>query len=216
MEEEKNNNNKRHTILLTVIGIATLLVAVVGATFAYFTATVSGNASNDNVQVQTATYGLEVAYQDSNNSINLTNQDLKQTEAETNYEETLGLSIHNTGTVSQTFNIDLSSVANTFCQKVNAQEDTTCSESGSMDVSKELYYKVNKCTDAEYTSCTTEITSETAAPTKDGSIASNITIASQATEYYQVVVGIKNENKLQNYNQGKSFSGKVVISAVVN
>lgn len=32
---------KKNTILLTVIAIATLLVAVVGATFAYFTATVS-------------------------------------------------------------------------------------------------------------------------------------------------------------------------------
>ena len=30
---------KKNTILLTVIAVATLLVAVVGATFAYFTAT---------------------------------------------------------------------------------------------------------------------------------------------------------------------------------
>ena len=34
------DNNKGTTILLTVIGVATLLVAVVGATFAYFTAQV--------------------------------------------------------------------------------------------------------------------------------------------------------------------------------
>ena len=36
--KEGNNN----TVLLTVIGIATLLVAVVGATFAYFSAQLSG------------------------------------------------------------------------------------------------------------------------------------------------------------------------------
>ena len=36
---------KKNTVLLTVIAVATLLVAVVGATFAYFTAT---NATNDN------------------------------------------------------------------------------------------------------------------------------------------------------------------------
>ncbi len=36
---------KKNTILLTVIAIATLLVAVVGATFAYFTASVSTNES---------------------------------------------------------------------------------------------------------------------------------------------------------------------------
>ena len=37
---------KKNTILLTVIAIATLLVAVVGATFAYFTASVSTNEGN--------------------------------------------------------------------------------------------------------------------------------------------------------------------------
>ena len=34
---------RKNTILLTVIAIATLLVAVVGATFAYFTATITDN-----------------------------------------------------------------------------------------------------------------------------------------------------------------------------
>lgn len=37
---------KKNTILLTVIAIATLLVAVVGATFAYFTASVNTNEGN--------------------------------------------------------------------------------------------------------------------------------------------------------------------------
>ena len=38
---------KKNTVLLTVIAVATLLVAVVGATFAYFTASNSstGNAA---------------------------------------------------------------------------------------------------------------------------------------------------------------------------
>lgn len=35
-------------VLLTVIAVATLLVAVVGATFAYFTASVGGNGNNTN------------------------------------------------------------------------------------------------------------------------------------------------------------------------
>ncbi len=38
---------KKNTILLTVIAVATLLVAVVGATFAYFTATVTDNRNTD-------------------------------------------------------------------------------------------------------------------------------------------------------------------------
>jgi len=45
---------KKNTILLTVIAVATLLVAVVGATFAYFTASVqTTNESNNTTRVKT-------------------------------------------------------------------------------------------------------------------------------------------------------------------
>ena len=37
--------DKKNTMLLTVIAIATLLVAVVGATFAYFSVTATNNAT---------------------------------------------------------------------------------------------------------------------------------------------------------------------------
>lgn len=47
---------KKNTILLTVIAVATLLVAVVGATFAYFTAQ-GGTSSTANVTVSTGTAG---------------------------------------------------------------------------------------------------------------------------------------------------------------
>lgn len=46
--------NRKNTILLTVIAVATLLVAVVGATFAYFTAQGGGTATT-NVNVTTST-----------------------------------------------------------------------------------------------------------------------------------------------------------------
>ena len=46
--------NRKNTILLTVIAVATLLVAVVGATFAYFTAQGGGTATTD-VKVTTST-----------------------------------------------------------------------------------------------------------------------------------------------------------------
>ncbi len=49
-------DTKKNTILLTVIAIATLLVAVVGATFAYFTAQ-GGDASEAKVTVSTGTAG---------------------------------------------------------------------------------------------------------------------------------------------------------------
>ena len=52
---------KKNTVLLTVIAVATLLVAVVGATFAYFTASNSytGDAAG-NVNVNTATESADL------------------------------------------------------------------------------------------------------------------------------------------------------------
>ncbi len=56
---------RKNTVLLTVIAVATLLVAVVGATFAYFTATTTGGTnSGDGANVQTATAdGIELDMQ---------------------------------------------------------------------------------------------------------------------------------------------------------
>lgn len=48
------NENKGQTIFLSVIGIATLLVAIVGATFAWFSATVEGNDEASSITVQAA------------------------------------------------------------------------------------------------------------------------------------------------------------------
>lgn len=47
--------NKGQTIFLSVIGIATLLVAIVGATFAWFSATVQGNENASSITVRAAT-----------------------------------------------------------------------------------------------------------------------------------------------------------------
>lgn len=57
------NNNKGSMIILTVIGIATLLVAVIGATFAYFTVQIQGNVTETTVQVQSSTMLVQFATQ---------------------------------------------------------------------------------------------------------------------------------------------------------
>lgn len=52
MKEGKSN-----TVMLTIIGIATLLIAVVGATFAYFSAVLTGNETSKSVSIKSATIG---------------------------------------------------------------------------------------------------------------------------------------------------------------
>ena len=54
MSEGKNN-----TVMLTIIGIATLLIAVVGATFAYFSAQLTGTDNEKEYTVRSATVGTE-------------------------------------------------------------------------------------------------------------------------------------------------------------
>lgn len=65
MQEEKGRNN---TAMLTVIAIATLLVAVVGATFAYFSTT---ETNNTDVQVTATTKGADTFSASTSGSIEL-------------------------------------------------------------------------------------------------------------------------------------------------
>ena len=51
------NGGKNNTILLTVIAIATLLVVVTGATFAYFAAVVRGNDTASSISITAASTG---------------------------------------------------------------------------------------------------------------------------------------------------------------
>lgn len=63
-------DNRKNTILLTVIAVATLLVAVVGATFAYFTAQ-QGGTTTRNVNVTTGSQVSETFYINKEIAINV-------------------------------------------------------------------------------------------------------------------------------------------------
>ena len=54
------NGGKSSTILLTVIGIATLLVVVTGATFAFFAAQIKGDDTATSVQIKAAADGTSI------------------------------------------------------------------------------------------------------------------------------------------------------------
>lgn len=58
------DNSKTNTLLLTVIGVATLLVAVIGATFAYFTAQVGGGETETTVKMNAGV--LKINFADTN------------------------------------------------------------------------------------------------------------------------------------------------------
>ncbi len=72
--------DKKNTLLLTVIAIATLLVAVIGATFAYFTAQ-AGAGAQANVNVTTSTTDTATFSKFDNLSINATLQNFDKDDA---------------------------------------------------------------------------------------------------------------------------------------
>ncbi|MBP3445264.1 MAG: hypothetical protein J6K23_04940 [Bacilli bacterium] len=59
-------NNKQNSVLLIIIAVATLLVAVVGATFAYFTA---NNPEGSTAEVKTKSGKMEIEFADGTDAI---------------------------------------------------------------------------------------------------------------------------------------------------
>ena len=51
------NLTKKNTILLTIISFATLIIAICGATFAYFTAKVRNDTTNKEIVIKSAQIG---------------------------------------------------------------------------------------------------------------------------------------------------------------
>lgn len=70
--------NKQNTALLIVIAVATLLVAVVGATFAYFTAT-SNSAAASTVTVKAGM--MTISYEDGSDALKLKETDFQPSDA---------------------------------------------------------------------------------------------------------------------------------------
>ena len=66
------NGGKNNSILLTVIAIATLLVVVTGATFAYFAAVVRGNDTASSINITAASTGQTLTL-GGGEQVNLTN-----------------------------------------------------------------------------------------------------------------------------------------------
>lgn len=81
--------DKKNTMLLTVIAVATLLVAVVGATFAYFTASNSATGST-NVETTTETVGaVTVTNPTAGLHLNLTADQMAEQSKNTSYYATV-------------------------------------------------------------------------------------------------------------------------------
>ena len=210
--------NRKNTILLTVIAVATLLVAVVGATFAYFTAQ-GGSSVQTPVNVNTA--------QTSNGSF-VTNGQITINANQENFYEGAG---NQTSTATATVTYTASSTAaSNFCYTVGLQVTannfvyTTAPTN-----TPELTFTARKSANAaDLTSATTminqrDITTTTASTTiqvPNTAEGSEFIHKIDATEgqtindQWDFTVTLVNLSSDQNENTGKSFTGQIVFTHV--
>ena len=162
--------------------IALLLLLTTGLSYAYFSASISGNENAKNVVVEAGT--LKLTYTDGP-AINA--QYIKP-----GWSTTKEVSVKNNGTLDAYYNVIWQTLTNTItnnelvlsatCQRLNA--------SGTVEGTCE---------------------SISQAPIKDTTIAKKILIESGITHKYTFTILFKETNANQNYNQGKKFSGVLGI-----
>ena len=209
--------NRKNTILLTVIAVATLLVAVVGATFAYFTAQGDREVQTP-VNVNTA--------QTSNGSF-VTNGSITINANQENFYEGAG---NQTKTATATVTYTASSTAaSNFCYTVGLQVTANTFEYTTEESTPELTFTARKSANAaNLDSATTminqrDITTTTASTTiqvpntAEGSDFVHQIDATQGqtiNDQWDFTVTLVNLSSDQNENTGKSFDGQIVFTHV--
>ena len=209
--------NRKNTILLTVIAVATLLVAVVGATFAYFTAR-GGQQVQTPVNVQTA---------NTSNGSFVTNGSISINANQENFYEGAG-DQKSTATATVTYTASSTS-ASDFCYTVGLQVTTNNFEYTTDGSTPELTFTARKSANAaDLTSATTminqrDITTTTASTliqvpnTAEGSDFTHKISAGQGAtinDQWDFTVTLVNLDSDQNANTGKSLTGQIVFDQV--
>ena len=206
--------NRKNTILLTVIAVATLLVAVVGATFAYFTAQ-GGSSVQTPVNVTTASTSNGSFQTSGAITINATQENFGQDDGDQTGQAT--------GTVTYTAS---STAASDFCYTVTL--DITANNfvyTTDPTNTPELTFTAEKAASAtDLTSPTTlinaqditTVTSDIQIPnTVSGSdYVHKISAGQGATvnDQWRFTVTFVNLDSDQNENTGKSFTGQIVFA----
>ena len=184
--------DKKNTVFLSVIAVATLLTAVVGTTFAYFTATVKGTATDNNAVVKTATLGLGYSQETSlaiNNWVPGDKAELKfnvtnESENPTNFTLVWGANVQN----------------------------TIATATDHADVT----YKIEQCTDATYETCNTTIHASSELPAANAEKqaitgAEKLTVNAKSVNYYKVTATFAAKQTPQDSLKEKKFVGTVVV-----
>lgn len=205
MSEGKNN-----TVMLTIIGIATLLIAVVGATFAYFSATLTGTNNEKEYTVRSATVGTQF-----NGGADITATGIYPKE-EAWGTKTFSIKTTSTKGVSTKYRITL------VIDDNDTTADTTISD-GAGHIKRFQANALSYTLTASEANAATEGIMPTATETQiadpsDDIVFGEATIygndAVEVTQTYTLSMFFKDTGTDQNANQGAQFKAHIAISEI--
>ena len=205
MSEGKNN-----TVMLTIIGIATLLIAVVGATFAYFSATLTGTNNEKEYTVRSATVGTEF-----NGGVDITATVIYPKE-EAWGTKTFSIKTTSTKGLSTKYRISL------VIDDNDTTADTTISD-GAGHVKRFQANALSYTLTAIEANAATKGTMPTATETKIADPSKDIVFgeatiygndAVEVTQTYTLSMFFKDTGTDQNANQGAQFKAHIAISEI--
>ena len=205
MSEGKNN-----TVMLTIIGIATLLIAVVGATFAYFSATLTGTNNEKEYTVRSATVGTEF-----NGGADITATGIYPKE-EAWGTKTFSIKTTSTKGLSTKYRISL------VIDDNDTTADTTISD-GAGHVKRFQANALSYTLTAIEANAATKGTMPTATETKIADPSKDIVFgeatiygndAVEVTQTYTLSMFFKDTGTDQNANQGAQFKAHIAISEI--
>lgn len=219
------DNNKGQTIFLSVIGIATLLVAIIGATFAWFSVNVTGNDQASSIIVTTATLG-SIVFADGD-TINLSNIRPEYSPIATK-NFTITNSTSNL-TASIIYSIYMNVTANDLSATVNETQsasgvtgdwfvhqiapNTGASTLSGISLSGNnqdvlAFTGVSAITEAQFIAVPNVGTKIELTPNHRG------IINGVATHAYTYTIKFMDSNSNQNAGQGKAFAGKLLVDVI--
>ena len=215
---------KKNMILLTVIAVSTLLVAVVGATFAYFTATSTSTGNTNKTTVTTAeiaSTGYTFETEENDGTLVYPGYMSVSTYKLAAAGDSASIATYDLQlkmTVPAEFGTDVSYAIYTEDAPTASGVFTKGTPQIDTATNGEAHYFITGSSFAKNTM--TELVPETAVTGAAGEqsfdIATNTTIKGGVTRFYKVVLKYKNNEEAAQAAQGKSIFANLVYTAKQN
>lgn len=198
MEKDKRNNR----MILLIIGVATVLIALIGATFAYFTAIISYQNSPQSVTVTTVeVQGVVYTATDTLTLINAIPDNVRKD------EKTFTISNPNSAALI-VYDLKLKQDLNEFTLEKDSNDEIILDENDEPVSANQLVLTLSggQMTGSKQFDLTN------GEDTSDITLVEGVRLSSNATDSYTVTIQFLEINRAQDNNQGKSFVGHIDVS----